>query len=89
MGCVHYHVHNPHPIATYMYLALSSTYFTVFSSTYPSYTTCPLHALLTMGSSDTTAGRLLLLVTVWLDGRLPQLLAVDLDVEDWSVKDKT
>ena len=39
-----------------------------------------------MGSSDTTAGRLLL-VTVWLGGRL-RLLAADLDVEDWSVKDK-
>ena len=34
-----------------------------------------------------TAGCLLLPVTVWLDGRL-RLLAADLDVDEWSVKDK-
>ena len=43
-----------------------------------------------MGSSD-IAGRLLLPATVWLgglDGRLLLLLAADLNVDDWSVKDK-
>ena len=71
------------PIATYLVCSLISSP-SALHLLQNSLLTCPLH--LTMSSSDTTADRLLL-VTVWLDGRL-RLLAADLDVEDWSVKDK-
>ena len=79
-------VHKPHPMHCNIHctciLFLHPTSFLLFTCTTP-----PLHAPLTMGSSDMTAGRLLLPVSVWLGGRL-RLLASDLDVDDGSIKDK-